>query len=68
MIYNPMELRNCDLVIVRQIREWCECSEGEVEHYVRGVSPADLSALARQSVLHSEPVLPGGKQIQQTTR
>ena len=24
MIYNPMELRNCDLVIVRQIREWCD--------------------------------------------
>ena len=43
-----------------------KCSEGADEHYVHGVSLADVSALARQRVLHSEPVLPGGMQIQQT--
>ena len=32
MIYNPMELRNCDLVIVRQIREWCD---QEIERQTR---------------------------------
>ena len=44
------------------------CRQGADVYYIRGVSPADLSAFARQAVSHSDPVLPGGVQFQKATR
>lgn len=56
MIFNPMELRNCDLVIVRQIRDWCEAeierqiSESKPERSAVDFDSREAVAVAKQEM------------------